>query len=78
VSSISEHLSRITVENGVSRTKVKNAPKQIKLTVAVASETSVNVVLKSPKVGYFDMFLIYTQMMVVLLTLYNWFLFYCD
>ncbi|XP_072245542.1 vitellogenin-2-like [Leuresthes tenuis] len=49
VGRFSEYLSHITVENGVSRTKVKNAPKQIKLTVAVASETSVNVVLKSPK-----------------------------
>ncbi|XP_075341563.1 vitellogenin-2-like isoform X4 [Odontesthes bonariensis] len=49
VERISEHLSRITVENGVSRTKVKNAPKQIQLTVAVASETSMNVLVKSPK-----------------------------
>ncbi|XP_061594362.1 vitellogenin-2-like [Cololabis saira] len=45
---ISEYLSRVAVEHGVNQTKINNVPKQIKLTVAVANETSLNVVLKTP------------------------------
>uniref|UniRef100_A0A3B4XY36 Vitellogenin-2-like n=1 Tax=Seriola lalandi dorsalis TaxID=1841481 RepID=A0A3B4XY36_SERLL len=46
---ISEYISRIAHEAGVSLSKVKNVHNQIKLTVAVASETTLNVVLKTPK-----------------------------
>ncbi|KAG7217480.1 hypothetical protein INR49_021405 [Caranx melampygus] len=46
---ISEYISRIAYEAGVSLAKVKNVKNQIKLTVAVASETTLNVVLKTPK-----------------------------
>uniref|UniRef100_A0A3P8VY26 Vitellogenin-2-like n=1 Tax=Cynoglossus semilaevis TaxID=244447 RepID=A0A3P8VY26_CYNSE len=45
---ISDYISRIAHEFGVKMAKNKNIPKQIKLTVAVASEHSVNVVLKTP------------------------------
>ncbi|KAM7011967.1 LOW QUALITY PROTEIN: vitellogenin 2 [Tautogolabrus adspersus] len=44
-----EYISRIAKETGLNLEKVKNTPNQIKLSVAVASETSVNVVLKTPK-----------------------------
>ncbi|XP_018528704.1 vitellogenin-2 [Lates calcarifer] len=46
---LSELISRFAHENGVSLAKVKNVRNQIKLTVAVASDTSLNVVLKTPK-----------------------------
>ncbi|KAG8003720.1 Vitellogenin-2, partial [Nibea albiflora] len=46
---ISEYISRIALEAGIGIAKVKNAHNQIKLSVAVASETSLNVVLKTPK-----------------------------
>nr|XP_046247526.1 vitellogenin-2-like [Scatophagus argus] len=46
---LSEYISRIAWETGVNLVKVKNARNQIKLSVAVASETSLNVVLKTPK-----------------------------
>lgn len=50
--SISDYISRIAHEFGVKMAKNKNIPKQIKLTVAVASEHSVNVVLKTPTVCF--------------------------
>ncbi|XP_051231932.1 vitellogenin-2 [Dicentrarchus labrax] len=46
---LSEYLSRIALEAGIGLAKVKNVRNQIKLSVAVASETSLNVVLKTPK-----------------------------
>ncbi|XP_070816139.1 vitellogenin-2-like isoform X2 [Chaetodon trifascialis] len=46
---LSEYISRIASEAGVGQAKVKNIRNQIKLSVAVASETSLNVVLKTPK-----------------------------
>ncbi|GLD50054.1 vitellogenin-2-like protein [Lates japonicus] len=46
---LSELISRFAHESGVSLAKVKNVRNQIKLTVAVASDTSLNVVLKTPK-----------------------------
>uniref|UniRef100_A0A8D3CJ51 Vitellogenin domain-containing protein n=1 Tax=Scophthalmus maximus TaxID=52904 RepID=A0A8D3CJ51_SCOMX len=47
---LSEYISRIAREYGLSLAKVKNVRNQLKLTVAVASETSLNVELKTPKV----------------------------
>ncbi|CAK6958104.1 vitellogenin-2-like [Scomber scombrus] len=46
---LSEYISRITQYIGVTQSKVKNERNQIKLTVAVASEKTLNVVLKTPK-----------------------------
>ncbi|KAM9761569.1 vitellogenin 2 [Menidia menidia] len=46
---VSNFLSGIAVNYGANQTMVKNAPKQIKLTVAVASEKSLDVVLRTPK-----------------------------
>ncbi|XP_039985633.1 vitellogenin-2-like [Xiphias gladius] len=46
---LSKYISLIAHESGVSLANVKNVRNQIKLTVAVASETSLNVVLKTPK-----------------------------
>ncbi|XP_071386638.1 vitellogenin-2-like isoform X4 [Centroberyx affinis] len=46
---ISEYISRVAAAAGVSLAKVKNIRNQIKLTVAVASERTLNVVLKTPK-----------------------------
>ncbi|XP_070687930.1 vitellogenin-2-like [Pempheris klunzingeri] len=46
---ISEYISRIVLETGLSMSKVKNGRNQIKLSVAVASETSLNFVLRTPK-----------------------------
>ncbi|XP_035504380.1 vitellogenin-2 [Scophthalmus maximus] len=46
---LSEYISRIAREYGLSLAKVKNVRNQLKLTVAVASETSLNVELKTPK-----------------------------
>lgn len=50
MSRVSEYLARFAQETGASLAKNKNARNQIKLTMAVASETRVNVVLKTPKV----------------------------
>ncbi|XP_062252051.1 vitellogenin-2-like [Platichthys flesus] len=46
---LSEYITRIAREAGISLSKVKNDPKQLKLTVAVASESSLNIILKTPK-----------------------------
>ncbi|XP_073332773.1 vitellogenin-2-like [Pagrus major] len=46
---ISEYISRIAQEAKISVAKVKNNHNQIRLTIAVATETSLNVVLKTPK-----------------------------
>nr|XP_019936765.1 PREDICTED: vitellogenin-2-like [Paralichthys olivaceus] len=46
---LSEYIARIAREAGVSLAKVKNVRNQLRLTVAVASETSLNVILKTPK-----------------------------
>ncbi|XP_053712740.1 vitellogenin-2-like [Synchiropus splendidus] len=45
----SEYLSDIVLKTGVISSKAKNMRKEIKLTVAVVSEKSLNVVLKTPK-----------------------------
>lgn len=50
LSRLSEYLARIAMETGVSLAKVQNVRNQVKLTVAVASEATLNVVLKTPKV----------------------------
>ncbi|KAM9831430.1 vitellogenin 2 [Neosynchiropus ocellatus] len=44
-----EYLSDIVLKTGVISSKAKNMRKEIKLTVAVVSEKSLNVVLKTPK-----------------------------
>ncbi|KAM6938693.1 vitellogenin-2-like [Lycodopsis pacificus] len=46
---ISDYISRMTKEFGITQAKAKNVPNQIKLSVAAASETTLNVVLKMPK-----------------------------
>ncbi|XP_049910405.1 vitellogenin-2-like isoform X2 [Epinephelus moara] len=46
---ISELISRLAKEYEINLAKVKNVRNQIKLSVAVATETSLNVVLKTPK-----------------------------
>uniref|UniRef100_A0A3Q3AEG8 Vitellogenin-2-like n=1 Tax=Kryptolebias marmoratus TaxID=37003 RepID=A0A3Q3AEG8_KRYMA len=46
---VSEYRSRTAVQYGVNQTRVANEAKEIKLTVAVANETSLNVTLKTPK-----------------------------
>ncbi|XP_068447342.1 vitellogenin-2-like [Clinocottus analis] len=46
---ISEYISRLTKEFGISQAMVKNIAKQIILSVAAASDTTLNVVLKTPK-----------------------------
>nr|SOX60631.1 vitellogenin Ab [Solea senegalensis] len=46
---VSEYISRVAREMGVDLVKVKNVRNQIKLTVAVATEKSLNLVLKTPK-----------------------------
>lgn len=43
----------MTKEFGISQAKVKNIPKQIKLSVAAASDTTLNVVMKTPKVEFY-------------------------
>uniref|UniRef100_A0A665WIB2 Vitellinogen beta-sheet shell domain-containing protein n=1 Tax=Echeneis naucrates TaxID=173247 RepID=A0A665WIB2_ECHNA len=47
---ISEFISRYAREAGLTIAKAKNVANQIKLTMAVASEKTLNVVLKTPKV----------------------------
>ncbi|XP_041647048.1 vitellogenin-2-like isoform X8 [Cheilinus undulatus] len=46
---LSEYISRIAKEFEINLAKVKNVRKEVKLSVAVATETSVNIVLKTPK-----------------------------
>ncbi|XP_061680337.1 vitellogenin-2-like isoform X2 [Syngnathoides biaculeatus] len=46
---MSEYITRWAVQAGMSLAKVKNVRHEIKLTVAAASERSVNVVLKTPR-----------------------------
>ncbi|XP_033477698.1 vitellogenin-2-like isoform X1 [Epinephelus lanceolatus] len=46
---ISELISRLAKEYEINLAKVKNVRNQIKLSVAVATETSLNIVLKTPK-----------------------------
>uniref|UniRef100_A0A8C3AJW8 Phosvitin n=1 Tax=Cyclopterus lumpus TaxID=8103 RepID=A0A8C3AJW8_CYCLU len=46
---ISKYISRITKSLGVSLSKAKNIPRQIQLSVAAASDTTLNIVLKTPK-----------------------------
>ncbi|XP_060934605.1 vitellogenin-2-like [Limanda limanda] len=46
---LSEYITRIAREAGISLAKVKNVPSQLKLTVAVVSESSLNIILKTPK-----------------------------
>ena len=48
------YMDLINKLSGASLAKVKNAPKQIILTVAVASERTLNVVLKTPKVHFYS------------------------
>uniref|UniRef100_A0A8C3AYQ0 Vitellogenin domain-containing protein n=1 Tax=Cyclopterus lumpus TaxID=8103 RepID=A0A8C3AYQ0_CYCLU len=50
---ISKHISRITKSLGVSLSKAKNIPRQIQLSVAAASDTTLNIVLKTPKVQFY-------------------------
>ncbi|MED6284428.1 Vitellogenin-2, partial [Characodon lateralis] len=54
-SRVSNYLTRIVEDNGVNRTKVANDPKEIKLTVAVANETSLNVTMKTPKNTFYKL-----------------------
>ena len=58
MSRLSKYISEIAYESGISLAKVKNDRNQIKLTVAVASETSLNVVLKTPKVWFYCLLLL--------------------
>ncbi|XP_037553993.1 vitellogenin 2 isoform X3 [Nematolebias whitei] len=51
----SEYLSRVAVWYGVNQTRVSNVAKEIKLTVAVANETSLNVTLKTPKSTFYKL-----------------------
>ncbi|XP_035863457.1 vitellogenin-2-like isoform X3 [Sander lucioperca] len=46
---ISQYISRVAKEYGAHLAKAKNVRNQIRLSVAAASETSLNVVLKTPK-----------------------------
>ncbi|XP_028259820.1 vitellogenin-2-like isoform X2 [Parambassis ranga] len=46
---LSEYISCFALKAGLGLVKVKNARNEIKLTIAVASETSLNVVLKTPR-----------------------------
>uniref|UniRef100_A0A8C3AM52 Phosvitin n=1 Tax=Cyclopterus lumpus TaxID=8103 RepID=A0A8C3AM52_CYCLU len=52
---ISKYISRITKSLGVSLSKAKNIPRQIQLSVAAASDTTLNIVLKTPKVTMFKL-----------------------
>lgn len=50
---ISEYISRMALEAGIGLAKVKNVRNQIKLSVAVATETSINIVLRTPRVRFY-------------------------
>lgn len=50
LSRVYEYFYLFAVQTGASLAKIKNVRNQIKLTMAVAAETRVNVVLKTPKV----------------------------
>uniref|UniRef100_A0A8D0AR41 Vitellogenin-2-like n=1 Tax=Sander lucioperca TaxID=283035 RepID=A0A8D0AR41_SANLU len=50
---ISQYISRVAKEYGAHLAKAKNVRNQIRLSVAAASETSLNVVLKTPKVQFY-------------------------
>lgn len=70
-------------EAGISQAKVKNNAKQIELTVTVASEKMLNVVLKTPKVQFYlhtenvcivlcQPVCIYTLFITILTEYYRW------
>ncbi|XP_029286236.1 vitellogenin-2-like [Cottoperca gobio] len=52
---ISEYMCPITKNYGLSLAKAKNVRKQINLSVAAASETTLNVMLKTPKMTIFKL-----------------------
>ncbi|KAI9519342.1 Vitellogenin-2 [Dissostichus eleginoides] len=52
---ISEYISRIAKEYGINLDKTKNIANEIKLSVAVASEKSLNIVMKTPKMTVYKL-----------------------
>ncbi|XP_010782071.1 vitellogenin-2-like [Notothenia coriiceps] len=52
---ISEYISRIAKEYGVNLDNTKNIANEIKLSVAVASEKSLNIVMKTPKMTVYKL-----------------------
>lgn len=52
---LSEYLSKMAMDYGIKLEKVKNVRHQAKLTVAVTSDTSLNVVLKTPKRTFYKL-----------------------